>query len=118
MQVGEFAVSVAEISVDAATPGRMAGIIRIGQGEAFQDAELRFDQVEPGSFRRCPDGLDSESSQQSEETGMIVDVAQVVQNYKKSLSRIATTQAAKGFAKVQDCLATAEQATQAVCVYS
>ena len=117
MQVGEFAVSVAEISVDAATPGRMAGIIRIGQGEAFQDAELRFDQVEPGSFRRCPGGLDSESSQQSEETGMIVDVAQVVQNYKKSLSRIATTQAAKGFAKVQDCLATAEQATQAVCVY-
>lgn len=50
MQVGEFAVAVPEISVDAATPGRMAGIMRIGQGEALQDAELRFDQVEPGGF--------------------------------------------------------------------
>lgn len=117
MRVGEFAVSVAEISVDAATLGRMAGIIRIGQGEAFQDAELRFDQVEPGGFRWCPDGWDPESPQQSKETGMIVDVAQVVQNHKKPLSRIATAQTAKSFAKVQDCLATAEQATEAVCVY-
>lgn len=47
MQLGEFAVSVAEISVDAATAGHMFGIIGVGQGEAFRDAELCFDQVEP-----------------------------------------------------------------------
>jgi hypothetical protein len=35
MQVGEFAVSVAEISVDATTSGHMARIIRISQSEAF-----------------------------------------------------------------------------------
>jgi len=34
----------AEVSVDAATPGDMVGIIRVGQGEAFEDSELRFDQ--------------------------------------------------------------------------
>jgi hypothetical protein len=30
MQVGEFSVTVAKISVDAATPGSMARIIRVG----------------------------------------------------------------------------------------
>ena len=47
---------------------------------------------------------------------MIVDVAQVVQNHEKTLSRIATAQATKSFADVQDSLATAEHATEAVCV--
>jgi len=35
MQVGEFAVTVAKISVDA-PPGRMAGIIGVGYGEALR----------------------------------------------------------------------------------
>jgi len=117
MQVGEFAVTVTKISVDATTPGRMAGIIGVGYGEAFQDAELCFDQIEPGGLRRRPDGLDPQSPQPSKETEMIVDVAQIVQNHKKPLARVATAQAAKGLADVRDGLATAEQATEAVCVY-
>jgi hypothetical protein len=48
---------------------------------------------------------------------MIVEVVQIVQNQKKSLSRVATAQATTGFANVRDGLATAEQATEAVCVY-
>ena len=110
-------MAIAEISIDAATPGRMAGIMRIGQGKRLQNTELRFDQVESGGFRRCPDGLDPQSPQQSKETRMIVDVAQIVQNHKKPLSWIATAQTTKGFADVRDDLATAEQATEAVCVY-
>ena len=47
---------------------------------------------------------------------MIVDVAQVVQNHEKTLSWIATAQATRSFADVQDDLATAEHATEAVCV--
>jgi hypothetical protein len=47
---------------------------------------------------------------------MIVDVAQVVQNHEKPFSRIATTQATKSFADVQDGLATAKHTTEAVCV--
>ena len=48
---------------------------------------------------------------------MIVDVAQIVQNHKKPPSRIALAQGAKGFADVQDRLATTKQATEAVCVH-
>src|SRR5215469_6175870 len=48
---------------------------------------------------------------------MIVDMAQVVQDCKKPLSRIATAQRAKGFAKVHDRLAATEQTTEAVRVY-
>jgi hypothetical protein len=55
-------VAVAEIGVNAATPSYVGGVVGIGQGEAFQDSELRFDQVEPGGFRRCPDGPNVESS--------------------------------------------------------
>ena len=109
-------MAIAEISIDAATPGRMAGIMRIGQGKTLQNTELRFDQVESGGFRRCPDGLDPQSPQQSKETRMIVDVAQIVQNHKKPLSWIATAQATKSFADVQDGLATAKHTTEAVCV--
>ena len=69
MQVGEFAVSIAEISINAATPGRMAGIIGVRQGEAFEDAELRFNQIEPGGFRGRPDGLDAEPPQESQKRG-------------------------------------------------
>ena len=110
-------MAIAEISIDAATPGRMAGIMRIGQGKRLQNTELRFDQVESGGFRRCPDGLDPQSPQQSKETRMIVDVVQVVQNYEKPPSRIATAQVTESFADVQDGLATTKHATEAVCVY-
>jgi hypothetical protein len=47
-------VAVAEIGVDASTPSHEGGVVGMGQGEAFQDSELRFDQVEPGGFRRRP----------------------------------------------------------------
>lgn len=107
-------MSVSEISVDAATSGPMSGIVGIGQGETFEDSELRFDEIEPGSFRGCPNGLDSEPPQQGQEAGMIVDVAQIVQNYEKPFSWIAVAQEAKGFADVQDPLAGTEQTAEAV----
>src|SRR5580704_1334075 len=95
----------------------MSGIVGIGQGEAFEDSELRFDEIEPGSFRGCPNGLDPEPPQQRQEAGMIVDVAQIVQNHEKPFSWIAVAQEAKGFADVQDPLATTEQTAEAVRVH-
>jgi hypothetical protein len=56
----------------------MSGIVSIGQGEAFEDSELRFDEIAPGSFRGCTNGLDPEPPQEDQEAGMIVDVAQIV----------------------------------------
>ena len=61
-EVGEFAVAVSEIGVDASTPSQVGGAVGIGQGEALQDSEFRFDQVELGGFRRCPYGPNVESS--------------------------------------------------------
>ena len=98
-------MSVAEIRIDAATPGCVAGIIGVRQSEAFENAELRFNQIEPGGFRGRPDRLDPELPQQSKKAGMI-------QNHEKPLSRIATTQATKRFADVQDGLATTKHAGQ------
>lgn len=43
-------MAVAEVGVNAATPGHVGGVVGIGQGKAFQDSELRFDQVEPGGL--------------------------------------------------------------------
>ncbi len=71
-------VSIAEIGVDPGAPADMARIVSIRQGESFEHTELCFDQVEPGGFGGCPNGLDAESSQQGKKTGMIVNVAQVV----------------------------------------
>lgn len=61
MEIGEFAMSIAEVSVYAAPPGHVSGIVGIGKGKAFQDCELRLDQVEPGSFCCCPDRPNVES---------------------------------------------------------
>src|SRR5215470_2498896 len=94
----------------------MAGIIGVRQGEALEDAELRLNQIEPGGFRGRPDGLDAEPPQESQKTGMVVDVVQIVENHEKPLSRIATAQATKSFANVQDRLPTAKYAREAVCV--
>jgi hypothetical protein len=76
------------MGVDAATPSHVGGVAGIGQGEAFQESELYFDQVEPGGFRRRPDRPNVESSKQGKEARMIVDVVQVVQNHKLLLARI------------------------------
>src|SRR5215471_4394567 len=84
------------------------------KSEAFEDAELRFNQVEPGGFRGRPHGLDPELPQQGEKARMIVDVAQVVQNHEKPLPRITTAQTTKSFADVRDGLAAAKHATEAV----
>jgi hypothetical protein len=94
--------------------GPTSGIVGIAQGEASEDSELRFDEIEPESFRGCPIGLDPEPPQQGQEAGMIVDVAQIVQNYEKPFSWIAVAQQAKGFADVQGQLAAIEQTAEAV----
>lgn len=54
MQIHEFAVAVAEASVDATLPNRMTGIIRIGHGKAFQDAELSRNGDDRGRYADCP----------------------------------------------------------------
>jgi hypothetical protein len=64
--VAEGVVSVAEVSVDAASPDKMVEVIRVGQGEAFEDSKVGLDEVEPGGLGGCEDGLDAETSKAAE----------------------------------------------------
>ena len=64
-------------------PARIVGVILIRQADVCEDAELRFDQIEPGDFGGRPHGLDSELPRRR-----IVDLAQVVQNHEEPLSRM------------------------------
>jgi len=64
-------------------PVRIVGVLSIRQADVCEDAELRFDQIEPGDFGGWPHGLDSELPQRK-----IVDLAQVVRNQEKPLSRM------------------------------
>ena len=61
--VAELAMAVAEIAVDSAVAVLVAGVVGVGEGEAFQDAELGFDQVQPGSLGRGPQRMDAELSE-------------------------------------------------------
>ena len=48
------AVPVVQVAIDAAPPNRVSGIVGIGHGEALEDAELCFDQVQPRGLGRRP----------------------------------------------------------------
>jgi hypothetical protein len=43
----EFAVAIAQIAVDATASDRVAGVVGVGQGEAFERPEGGLDQVQP-----------------------------------------------------------------------
>ena len=76
-------MSVAATSVDAATPRRASFVSSVFVKRMCEAAELRFNQIEPGDFGGRLHGLDSELPQRK-----IVDLAQVVQNHEKPLSRM------------------------------
>ncbi len=57
-EVLELSMAVAQIWVNAVPA---SGVGRIGAGrhrESLQDSKLRFDQVDTGSFRGSPHGMD------------------------------------------------------------
>jgi len=49
----------------------MTRVVGVGDGKTLQDSKLCFDQIEPGSFRRSPNGVDAQAAQQSKKTRMI-----------------------------------------------
>src|SRR5207249_11235185 len=58
-------VPVAQVPIDTAAAYGMAGIVRVGQSEAFENTEVRLDQVQPGGFGRRPRRIDAQLPQQS-----------------------------------------------------
>src|SRR4029077_15426968 len=95
----------------------MTRVVGVGNGKALQDSELSFDQIEPGSSRRSPNGMDAQAAQQSEKTRMIMNVVQVVQNDEELFSRIAPPKTAEGFGDFHDSFSATEQTIQTVSVH-
>ncbi len=62
LEVTEFCMAVAQVAVDAPTTRGVGAVIGVAEGESLQDSELRFDQVDPGSFRGSPDGVDAQAA--------------------------------------------------------
>jgi len=63
VEVLEFGMTVVEVSVDASASHGVGRVIGVSEGESLEDSELRFDQVDPGSFRGGPDGVDAQVAQ-------------------------------------------------------
>jgi hypothetical protein len=70
----KFAVSIAQVTVDALSADAMTRVIRVGDREAFEYAEVCLNQVGPGGLGGRVDRLDAEPAQQGQEPRMIVDV--------------------------------------------
>jgi hypothetical protein len=113
-QATELLVAVTEIAVDPASAQNVLEIVGVRQGESFHDAEVRLDQVEPGGLGGCEHRGDPELAEQAEQTWVIVDVVQVVQDDEQALVRVASTQAPEGLEEVGESLVLPEDAAQAV----
>src|SRR5579864_414278 len=114
VEVVELSMPVAQVAIDASATYEMTWVVGVGDGKALQDSKLGFAQIEPGSFRRSPDGVDAQAAQQSKKTRMVMNIVQVVQNDEELLARIAPPQTAEGLRDFHDSLSTTEQAIQTV----
>jgi hypothetical protein len=110
----ELLVAVAEIAADAASSEKVLEVIRIGEREAPQDAEVSFDEVEPGGFGRSEDGADAEPTKEGQKAGVVVDVVEVVHDHEESLARVAGPESAERLEQIRQPLLAAEDATEAV----
>src|SRR6266508_3759674 len=50
----DFSVAVVQVTIDAAAPDDVRWIVGVGDGEALEDSELGFDQVEPRALGGSP----------------------------------------------------------------
>src|SRR5947199_10055156 len=89
-------VPVAQVPIDTAAPYGMAGIVRVGQSETFENAEVRLDQVQPGRFGRGPRRMDAQIPQQSPKAWVIVQLLQVIHDDEQFGAGIAATQSPEG----------------------
>lgn len=107
-------VAIADVAADAGTAYGMRGVVRVGNGEALGDAELGFDQIEPGGIGRRVDGDDPQLAEEREEAGVIVDVWEVVENDVQATPRIADAQPLERRAQFHDAFAFCEDTGEAV----
>jgi hypothetical protein len=94
----------------------MIAVIGIGDREPLEHAELRFDQVKPGSLSGSPDWMDVQFLQQSQEFRVVMDIVKVVEHHEKTLPRVTFAQSAERLADFLDTTAGTEDAVQVIVV--
>lgn len=107
-------MAVVEVAVDAATPNDVVEVVGIGESETPEDAEVGLDEVEPGRLSRGEDGPDAQPAKEGQETGVIVDVVQVIHDHEEAFAGIARTESAEGVEEIGQALLTTEDPTEAV----
>src|SRR6266496_3738345 len=113
-QPAELLVAVAEVAVDPAPAQDVLEVVGVRQGEPLHDAEMRLDQVEPRGLGRREHGPDPELAEQAEETRVIVDVVQIVQDDKQPLGRVAGAQPPESLEEVREPFLPAKDTAQAI----
>jgi hypothetical protein len=104
----EFSMAVTQISVNALPASGVGRIAGVRHCESLQDSKLRFDQVDPGSFRGSPHRVDAQAAQQGQEARVVLDIVQVAQNHEQPLVGIAPPEPAESFGDFSDSLPVAE----------
>src|SRR2546430_6144277 len=107
-------VPVAQVPIDTAAAYRMAGIVRVGQSEAFENTEVRLDQVQPGGFGRRPRRMDAQLPQQGPKARVIVQLVQVIHDDEQLGAGIAAPQPPEGIEQLGETFALAEEAVEAI----
>src|SRR5437016_786496 len=107
-------VPVAQVPIDTAAAYGMAGIVRVGQSEAFENTEVRLDQVQPGGFGRRPRRMDAQLPQQSPKARVIVQLVQVIHDDEQLGAGIAAPQPPEGIEQLEETFALAEESVEAI----
>src|SRR4029450_13657536 len=113
-QTTERPMAVAPVSVDALPTDTGRLVISVRQREALEDAELRFDQVQPRGFSRRQHGLDPQPAEQLQEARMVMDIVQIVHDHEEPFARRTSPQPPEGLAGRGDTLTPAKQTIEAV----
>lgn len=107
-------MTVAEVAVNATAPDDVVEIVGVGEGEALEDTEVGFDEVEPGRFGRSEDGADAKPAQESQEARVIVDVVEVVHDHEQTLAGVTGAKPAEGVEEIGEALLAAKDPAEAI----
>jgi hypothetical protein len=107
-------VTIPEVTIDATAPDDVVEIVGVGEGEALEDSEVGFDEVEPGGFGRGEDGADTKPAQKRQEARVIVDVVEVVHDHEQTLAGVTGAEPAEGVEEIGEAFLATEDPAEAI----
>src|SRR5512134_652979 len=110
----EFAMSVAQIAVDATASDRVTGIIGVGQREALERTEMGLDEVQPRGVGGGPHRVDAKPLEQREEARVVMSLMQVIHDDVELLPGVAAAQPLERLEQFGQALALVKHPIEAV----